>query len=245
MDGGIRSEVGLVEIVDKNWISLFISITCIVSNFAIWVKIYWLSLSVKVRDKTKTEMINMINIMKIITMENKGFSLVELMVAVGIIGSMSAVAVPNYAKFKAKSLQATAQQNLSNIYTLQNLYFTEHDEYGKATDIEFSANDSKYKYNIGITSTPATAIPAVAGGTDPTHVTSGDTIGFKATAKSDGKLAACSTKPDNWCVNQAKMLTNDPDDTDGIPIEKTKPCAQEEQGDDSPTSIQDFSNGSC
>ena len=186
--------------------------------------------------------------MKTITMENKGFSLVELMVAVGIIGSMSAVAVPNYAKFKAKSLQATAQQNLSNVYTLQNLYFTEHDEYGKATDIEFSANDSKYKYNIGITSTPATAIPAVTGGTDPTHVTSGDTIGFKATAKSDGKLAACSTKPDNWCVNQAKMLTNDPktgSDTTGIPVADTLPCAQTEEGNDSATSDKDFSNGSC
>ena len=184
--------------------------------------------------------------MKTITMGNKGFSLVELMVAVGIIGSMSAVAVPNYAKFKAKSLQATAQQNLSNIYTLQNLYFTEHDEYGGADEIEFSANDSKYDYQVGITNNPGEPIPAKARGVsiDPVGGTE-DKIGFKATAKSAGKLAACSTKPDNWCVNQAKMLTNDPDDTDGIPIEKTKPCAQTEQGDDSPTSIQDFSNGSC
>ena len=148
----------------------------------------------------------MINIMNITTMGKKGFSLVELMVAVGIIGSMSAVAVPNYAKFKAKSLQATAQQNLSNIYTLQNLYFTEHDEYGLAADISFNPNESKYDYEVATTSTPDIMITAANGrnGTPDTD----DQIGFKATAKSDGKLAACATDKDHWCVNQDKVLAN-------------------------------------
>ena len=144
--------------------------------------------------------------MKIITMGNKGFSLVELMVAVGIIGSMSAVAVPNYAKFKAKSLQATAQQNLSNIYTLQNLYFTEHDEYGKADEIEFSDNDSKYEYKVGITDQPQSGLANTTTALNG-HATE-DNIGFKATAKSSGKLAACATEKDHWCVNQDKLLSN-------------------------------------
>ena len=176
--------------------------------------------------------------MKIISKKNKAFSLVELMVAVGIIGSMSAVAVPNYAKFKAKSLQATAQQNLSNIYTLQNLYFTEHDEYGLAADISFAPNESKYVYYIATTHDSAAEL-----GTEVTSkTTGGDQIAFKATAKSDGKLASCADKPDNWCVNQAKMLTNDPaTPTDG----KYRPCGNTKQTDAATTSDSQFSDGSC
>ena len=166
--------------------------------------------------------------MKTITMGNKGFSLVELMVAVGIIGSMSAVAVPNYAKFKAKSLQATAQQNLSNIYTLQNLYFTEHDEYGIAADISFTPNESKYDYKVATTSTPDTAIT----GTDEKNGNiNDDQIGFKATAKSDGKLAACATDKDHWCVNQDKVLTN-------MKVNGKVPC-------DNTGGDKDFIDGSC
>ena len=66
--------------------------------------------------------------------ENKGFSLVELMVAVGIIGVMSTIAVPRYQEFRAKAAQAEAQATLSSIYTLQQLYFTENDEYATAND---------------------------------------------------------------------------------------------------------------
>ena len=169
--------------------------------------------------------------MKIITMGNKGFSLVELMVAVGIIGSMSAVAVPNYAKFKARSLQATAQQNLSNIYTLQNLYFTEHDEYGEQDNLGSPTADSKYSYDIAITATPGTVIGAANGGVKIPPVGAGDKIGFKATAKSDGKLAACATEKDHWCVNQDKVLTN-------IKNNGKLPC-------DNTADNKDFIDGSC
>ena len=58
-----------------------------------------------------------------------GFSLVELMVAVGIIGVMSSVALPKYQKFRANASQAEAQATLSSIYTLQQLYYTENDHY--------------------------------------------------------------------------------------------------------------------
>ena len=176
--------------------------------------------------------------MKTITMGNKGFSLVELMVAVGIIGSMSAVAVPNYAKFKAKSLQATAQQNLSNIYTLQNLYFTEHDEYGDDTNIEFKVDSSsKYHYYIQTTATPNAVLTHA---TIDTNIISsgddegtGDQIGFKATAMSDGHLAACAANADHWCLNQDKILAN----VVPSPANDALPCDT--------TANKDFYDGGC
>ena len=57
----------------------------------------------------------------------KGFSLVELMVVVAIIGVLSALAVPRFRTFQAKARQAEAKSNLSFIYTLQQSYFGDND----------------------------------------------------------------------------------------------------------------------
>ncbi len=46
----------------------------------------------------------------------KGFSLVELMIVVAIIGILAAVAVPNFKKFQAKAKQSEAKSLLSNFY---------------------------------------------------------------------------------------------------------------------------------
>jgi type IV pilus assembly protein PilA len=52
----------------------------------------------------------------------KGFTLVELMVVVAIIGILAAVAVPNYQKFQAKAKQTEAKSNLSNIKSVEMSY---------------------------------------------------------------------------------------------------------------------------
>ena len=55
-----------------------------------------------------------------VTVQNqKGFSLVELMVVVAIIGILAAIAIPNFQRFSSKSKQSEAKSNLSAIYAAE------------------------------------------------------------------------------------------------------------------------------
>lgn len=54
---------------------------------------------------------------RLLTKNNKGFSLIELMIVVAIIGILAAIAVPNYQKFTRKAKQAEGKSLLSGYYT--------------------------------------------------------------------------------------------------------------------------------
>ena len=54
--------------------------------------------------------------------EQGGFSLVELMIVVGIIGILATLAMPRFRQFQAKAKMGEAKNNLTHIYTLQQSY---------------------------------------------------------------------------------------------------------------------------
>jgi len=58
-----------------------------------------------------------------------GFTLIELMIVVAIIGFLSVIAVPNFFKFLAKAKRSEAYMNLGSIYTAQKAYWAEHGTY--------------------------------------------------------------------------------------------------------------------
>ncbi len=69
----------------------------------------------------------------------KGFTLVELMIVVAIIGILSAVAIPNFMKFQAKSRQSEVKVNLKGLYTAWTSRFAEKQRYfpdGQTSDFK-------------------------------------------------------------------------------------------------------------
>ena len=64
--------------------------------------------------------------------DQKGFTLIELMIVVAIIGILAAVAIPNFLRYQAKSKQSEARVLLSGIYTSQIAYFAENNTYGNS-----------------------------------------------------------------------------------------------------------------
>lgn len=70
----------------------------------------------------------------------KGFSLVELMIVVAIIGILAAIAIPNFQKFQEKARQAEAKSSLSGIFTAEAAFFAEYNTYSARFDsIGYSA----------------------------------------------------------------------------------------------------------
>ena len=58
-----------------------------------------------------------------------GFTLVELMVVVAIIGLLSAVAIPNFKKYQAKAKVSEAKLQLSAAYTAEQSFFSDFNMY--------------------------------------------------------------------------------------------------------------------
>ena len=58
-----------------------------------------------------------------------GFTLVELMVVVAIIGLLSAVAIPNFKKYQAKAKTSEAKLQLSAAYTAEQSFYSDYNLY--------------------------------------------------------------------------------------------------------------------
>lgn len=63
---------------------------------------------------------------------NKGFTLIELMIVVVIIGILAAIAIPKFNNASARAKEKEADGILKQIYTLQNTYYAQYASYATA-----------------------------------------------------------------------------------------------------------------
>jgi type IV pilus assembly protein PilA len=81
---------------------------------------------------------------------NEGFTLVELMVVVAIIGILATLAVPQYKKFQAKSRQSEARLSLGGAYTIEQSFAAENSSYTMCLGQAGYARDGvRFYYTVG------------------------------------------------------------------------------------------------
>ena len=72
----------------------------------------------------------------------KGFTLIELMIVVAIIGILASIAIPQFSAYRAKAFNAAANSDLRNAMTAEEAYYSEAQEYFGIT-MNGGANGSK------------------------------------------------------------------------------------------------------
>lgn len=100
-----------------------------------------------------------------------GFTLVELMVVVAIIGLLSAVAIPNFQKYQARAKTSEAKLQLSAIYTAEVSFFSDYNMYHHC--LNYMGYDPSNEATSRYYTTGFSAIPAYNAAATTTATNSG------------------------------------------------------------------------
>jgi type IV pilus assembly protein PilA len=140
----------------------------------------------------------------------KGFTLIELMIVVAIIGILAAIAIPNFLRFQAKSKQSEAKTNLGGIFTAETAYFAENNGFANLGTVSWAPTGTpRYRYStnggtdMGLTTLTLDAwviAPAISVLTPPAF-----TAGAQGQVDSDAVL-------DQWVMDDSRNLRNSFDD---------------------------------
>jgi len=102
--------------------------------------------------------------MKKILSNQKGFTLIELMIVVAIVGILSAIALPQYEQYQRKAKQVEFKVGMASVYTLEKTYYVERQNYSGCLldlglELEKNAAD-KYVGRYGYGFASATGLAA-------------------------------------------------------------------------------------
>lgn len=136
----------------------------------------------------------------------KGFTLIELMIVVAIIGILAAIAIPNFMRFQAKAKQSEAKTNLKAVFTAKKAYFAENSTYACTTDCGWAVeNNNIYTYNTGANPVNPTKVNVVASTSGNIPTASEDSVSFTATATGNVDDDAFI---DGWFIDNMNHLCN-------------------------------------
>ncbi len=112
---------------------------------------------------------------------NKGFTLVELLVVVAIVGILATAGIPQYRRMVQKSRKAEPKVMLSAVYNAQAAFFSEFGSYGsnlQAMGMDDASNGAQSTYETGFTTAACAAAMGTGSGGSGAFPLSTSTIGI-------------------------------------------------------------------
>lgn len=86
------------------------------------------------------------------TQKHRGFTFIELMLVVTIIGILAAIAIPKFLTYQCKTKQVEARKGLGALAKMQATYFAENEEYAADIDVlgfsMLASEGGYYTYSI-------------------------------------------------------------------------------------------------